>query len=340
MPIRVLIIDDSRLVRGLLRATLERLPDFQVVGEASDGLRGEVLARELRPDVITMDVLMPMMGGIEAIEIIMRDQPTPVVVVADLSANDAGMAMEAMARGAVAVFPKPRQGMDEAAARALAETLRLSAGVLLAKKTARSPRRGAPRLLSGRAIDVLGIVASTGGPRGLRAILQVLPQPFSCPIAIVQHTTAGSTEALASWLSASCPHRVTVAQDGGWLTPGQVVLAPEDVHLTVDTGLRVRLLHSSPGDSYRPSGNVLLRSLAKSFRASAAGVVLSGMGSDGAAGLRAIEDVGGLVLVEDPASAVVGGMPAAALHATRSALVDTPDMLASALRSLHSGSKA
>lgn len=339
MPIRVLIIDDSRLVRGLLRATLERLPDFQVVGEASDGLRGEVLARELRPDVITMDVLMPMMGGIEAIEIIMRDQPTPVVVVADLSANDAGMAMEAMARGAVAVFPKPRQGMDEAAARALADTLRWSAGVLLAK-TARSPRRGEPRLLSPRSIHILGIVASTGGPRGLRAILQALPQPFSCPIAIVQHTTAGSTEALASWLSASSPHRVTVAQDGGCLTAGQVVLAPEDVHLTVDTGPRVRLLHSLPGDSYRPSGNVLLRSLAKSFRASAAGVVLSGMGSDGAVGLRAIEDVGGLVLVEDPASAVVGGMPAAALHATRSALVDTPDMLASALRSLHSGSKA
>ncbi len=336
MPIRVLIIDDSRLMRGLLHATLARFPEFEVVGEASDGKRGEILARELRPDVITMDVLMPMMGGIEAIEIIMRDHPTPIVVVADLATHDASVAMEAMARGAVDVFPKPQKGLDEAAARALTDILRRSAGIRLAKNPQPTGRR-ARHLLAPRTMQILGIVASTGGPRGLRTILQVLPHPFPCPIAIVQHTSAGSTEALAAWLSASSPHHVVVAQEGQSLGPGQVVVAPSEVHLTVEMGLRVRLLRGSLGDGHRPCGNVLLTSLAKHFRSYAVGVVLSGLGSDGAAGLRALEDAGGLVMIEDPATAVVSGMPTAALTSTNAPVVDVPEALASALRRLHRG---
>lgn len=333
MPIRVLIIDDSRLVRGMLRATLERFADFQVVGEASDGLRGQQLAKDLSPDVITMDVLMPMMGGIEAIDVIMRTHPTPVVVFADLAQSDATVAMEAMARGAVEVFPKPRQGMDAETARALADTLRRSAALQLRPPQKTTPRR-AQRALVNRSIRCLGIVASTGGPRGLRTILHALPQSFPCPIAIVQHTTAGSTEPLAAWLSAASPHRVTVAQESQWLTAGSVVVAPEDVHLTVDVGSRVRLLRDAGNRGHRPSGSVLLSSIAKTFRSYGAGIVLSGMGTDGAAGLREIEEAGGLALIEDPATAVVGGMPGAALAATRAAIVDSPDVLAATLRRL------
>jgi len=339
MPIRVLIIDDSRLVRGLLHATLSRFPDFEIVGEAGDGKSGEALARTLHPDVITMDVLMPMMGGLEAIELIMRSRPTPIVVVADLVASDASAAMEAMARGAVAVFPKPRQGLDEAAARAVAEVLRSSSAVQLVPDRPAQQRRTA-RTLAPRSVQLLGIVASTGGPRGVRALLQALPAPFVCPIAIVQHTTPGSTAALAAWLSASTPQRVTVAHEGQQLQPGDVVLAPEGRHLTIERGARVQLRPGTRDDRHRPSGNELLTSLAKSFRAAAVGVVLSGMGSDGAAGLQAIEQAGGLALIEDPAAAVVSGMPSAALAATRAALIDTPDRLAVALRRLQVGGEA
>ncbi len=333
MPIRVLIIDDSRLVRGLLRATLDRFPEFQVIGEASDGKRGAQLAKELRPDVITMDVLMPMMGGIEAIEIILRDQPTPIVVVADLAANDANMALEAMARGAVDIFPKPHHGMNEAAALALCDTLRRSAALRFAKPSPRSGRSAVQRL-SPRSLQMLGIVSSTGGPRGLRTILHALPAPFPCPIAIVQHTAAGSTGPLAAWLSASTAHRVSVASEGQWLTAGQVVVAPEDLHLIIDVGARVRLVSGPLQAGHRPSGDRLLSSLARTFRQQAAGIVLSGMGSDGAIGLRDVEEAGGLVFIEDPATAVVGGMPTSALSMTRTPVVDTPDALASTLRRL------
>ncbi|HNN95776.1 MAG TPA: chemotaxis protein CheB [Pseudomonadota bacterium] len=338
MPIRVLIIDDSRLVRGLLQATLSRFSDLEIVGEAGDGQRGEQLARTLRPDVITMDVLMPMMGGIEAIEIIMREQPTPIVVVADLASSDGSAAMEAMARGAVAVFPKPRQGMDETAARALADVLRKSAALRFTPSRT-LPMRRTPRRLPRRDLHIVGIVSSTGGPRGLRAMLQALSPPLPFPIAIVQHTTPGSTAALAAWLSTSTPHRVSVAQAGQRLLPGDVVVAPEDRHLTIDAEAQVRLLRGSPGDGYCPSGGVLLGSLAKTFGAAAAGVVLSGMGSDGASGLAAVEAAGGLALIEDPGTAVVSGMPSAALAATRAALVDTPDRLAMALRRLRPGAE-
>lgn len=333
MPIRVLVIDDSRLVREILRATLARFPDFEVVGEAGDGRRGELLTKELRPDVITMDVVMPMMGGIEAIERIMREQPTPIVVVANLAASDGKLAMEAMARGAVEVFAKPSQGMDEEAARALAETLRRSAGLRLGKALPpRGPRTR--RLAYPRPLSIIGVVASTGGPRGLRAMLEALPRPFPCPLAIVQHTAAGATEPLAAWLSAATGHRVEVAYDGQLLGAGEVVVAPERVHLTVEAGPRVRLQRGAPSDGHRPSGSVLLSSLAKGFASQAAGVVLSGMGSDGAAGLGELEAAGGLALIEDPASAVVGGMPTAALSSTQAAIVAAPEALARELRRL------
>jgi len=331
VPVRVLIADDSRIVRGVLRRVLQHFPDFLVVGEAGDGKRAEQLAKELRPDVITMDLLMPMMGGIDTIEAIMRDCPTPIVVVADLEGADRGVALEATARGALEVFPKPRHGFDDATARALAETLRMSASMVVRRPGPASLRKTARVALRRGPVAIVGIVASTGGPRVLQAILRALPRGLPCPIAIVQHTMAGSTEPLADWLRKSSGHAVTVACAGEQLSPGQVVVAPDGTHLTITTTQTVVLDHGPRIDSHRPSGTVLLKSLATHFRAQAVGVLLSGMGADGAEGLAAIEAAGGSILVEDPATAVVGGMPAAALARTTTAFVESADELGRAL---------
>lgn len=334
MAVRVLIADDSRIVRGVLRSVLERFPDFTVVGEAGDGKRAEQLAKELHPDVITMDLLMPLMGGIETIEAIMRDCPTPIVVIADLEGAARSVALEATTRGALEVFPKPPSGFDEASARALADTLRMSASMQLRRRAPTSARRGSRSSLRRGPISMVGIVASTGGPRVLQAILRALPRALPCPIAIVQHTTAGSTEPLADWLRKSSGHAVAVAAPGEQLSPGRVIVAPDGAHLTITMKQLVVLDRGPRIDAHRPSGTLLLKSLAANFRTTALGVVLSGMGSDGAEGAAAIEAAGGTVLVEDPATAVVGGMPASALARTKSAIVESTDELGAALSRL------
>lgn len=331
MPVRVLIADDSRIVRGVLRSVLGHFPDFLVVGEAGDGKRAEQLARELHPDVITMDLLMPLMGGLESIAAIMRDRPTPIVVVADLEGPSASAALEATAHGALDVFPKPRHGFDEATARALADTLRMSASMVVCRPAVASTHKGSRAATRRGPVALIGIVASTGGPRGLQTILQALTRPLPCAIAIVQHTTAGSTEPLAQWLRKTTGHAVSVASAGELLSPGQVVVAPDSAHLVLTPG-PITLLDRGPRvDGHRPSGTIMLKSIATNFRSQAVGLVLSGMGSDGAEGLAAIEAAGGVVLIEDPATAVVGGMPAAALARTKNALVDSTNDLGGAL---------
>lgn len=334
MPIRVLIVDDSRIVRGVLKEVLRYFPDLEVVGEAGDGKQAERLVHELRPDVVTLDILMPMMGGVETIETIMRKSPTSIVVVADVRGADRSISAAALAAGAVGFFPKPRHGFDGAAAQALADTLRKCAGqrpkapeVPLQQKPQKGGWRRGP-------CAIVGIVASTGGPRGLKSLLQSLPRTLPCPIAIVQHTTAGTTEHLARWLSSASGHQVTVARQGQRLEPGEIVVAPDGAHLTVAMGPMVALDAGPPLHSHRPSGTILLKSLAAHFRAQTIGVVLSGMGTDGAEGLAAIEAAGGAVLVEQPSTAILSGMPAAALAQTTTALVEPAPALSGALLKL------
>jgi two-component system chemotaxis response regulator CheB len=335
-PIRVLIVDDSRIVRGVLRQVLSRFPDLLVVGEAGDGQRAAQLARELRPDVVTLDLLMPLMGGIETIDAIMRDSPTAIVVVADLDDDARHVTLSALAHGALEVFPKPRRGFDEATALALATTLRLCSRVKPPRRsrpTAARPPRAALRQLP----DAVGIVASTGGPRVLLSILRALSRQAFCPILIVQHTMAGSTEPLAEWLRGSCDLRIEVARAGQRLGPGQVVLAPYDMHLSLTRELGVALDSGPRIGGHRPAGTRLLQSLAAHLRTRCLGVILSGMGSDGADGAAAIEAAGGAVLIEDPATAAVSGMPTAALSRTRAAIRETSDELGSTLAGLLGG---
>lgn len=332
MAVRVLIVDDSPFVREVLRQGLSRYPDIEIVGEASDGKRAEKMVIELRPDVVTMDVVMPMVGGMDAIRSIMARCPTPIVVVSDASDDQKHLSLQAMEAGAIDTFAKPRTGFDDAAADELATLLRAAARVRVRPRARSADPSAAPRSLARtRRVDFIGIVASTGGPQTLRRMLGELTQPGSRPIppiAIVQHTAVGFTGALTSWLARYSDVEVSMAQDGKRIEAGTIVIAPDDRHLEVLPGGLARLGAGPKLGGHRPSGTLLLRSLARSYGAGAVGVVLTGMGNDGADGARAIEDHGGLVLIEAPETAIIDGMPRAALQVTRGPVVAPASELA------------
>ena len=323
MPVRLLLVDDSPLARELLRAVLSGFDDIEIVGEAGDGMRARAMVEALRPDVVTMDVLMPMMGGLETIERIMAEHPTPIVVVANAHADSPRLAIEALEKGAVEVFPKPPSGFTDDQARQLAGAIRRAARVSLARRgSARADKRPTATIPVARGrlarIEYIGVVGSTGAPHVLKSMIAALPASCPLAIAVVQHTAIGFTEALASWLHSRSRVPVRVAVEGARLQVGEVVLAPDDRHLEIEGSGIIRLRRGPPVDGHRPSGTTLLSSLAHAFGPRAAGIVLSGMGRDGADGLAAIEAAGGIAVVESPELAVVGGMPRQALTATRS----------------------
>lgn len=333
MAVRVLIVDDSPFIREVLREGLSQYADIEIVGEASDGKRAERMVMELRPDVVTMDVVMPMVGGMEAIRSIMARCPTPIVVVSDVQGDHNLLSLQAMEAGAIDTFAKPRTGFDQTAAGKLADLLRAAARirVLPRAKTAEPVIHARkPARQRARRVEFAGIVASTGGPQTLRRLLQALSRQGEDvpPIAIVQHTAVGFTGALISWLDSYAGFSVSMAKEGKRVEPGAIVVAPDDRHLEILPGGIMCLSDGPKIAGHRPSGTLLLQSLARSFGPGAAGIILTGMGSDGAEGIRAIEAHGGLVLIEDPATAIIDGMPRAALQLTSAAMVGSAAQIA------------
>jgi two-component system chemotaxis response regulator CheB len=335
MSVRVLIVDDSSFIREILREVLTRYPDIEVVGEASDGKRAEKLVLELRPDVVTMDLVMPLVGGMEAIRSIMTTCPTPIVVVSDAQSDVRRLAMHAIEAGAIDTFAKPAAGFDDATADRLAALVRSAAQVRVRQRWERSrPPRQSQRSLERRIATAafIGIVASTGGPQTLQRVLGRLPPRVTAPIAIVQHTSVGFTKALAAWLSSSSRIPVAIARDRQRVSAGQIVLAPDDAHLEIDASSHVRLHRGPRINNHRPSGTLLLRSLAHAFGSSAVGVILTGMGDDGAEGAHELEERGGLVMIENPSTSILEGMPRAALQRTRLPLVASCGRIGELLR--------
>ena len=313
--IRVLVADDSATFRAILRTVLATAPDLQVVGEACDGEEAVARTLALKPDVVTMDVRMPRLGGLEAIRRIMDRSPTPVLVVsAEVSADEQRLGFEALRAGAVDVVPKPLRsgaGSFELQAEAIRTAVRAVAGTDLS-----APRRRAGRARESAArpgwAKAVGIAASTGGPAALARILAALPGEYRLPILVVQHIAPGFEEGLVRWLQGETRLRVALTEDGAPVEPGAVLVARGGRHLA-PAGGRVRLVDGPPVRGFRPSASVLFRALAAEHGAGAAGLVLTGMGDDGAAGLLAVRDAGGYTAAQGPATSVVHGMPGAAL---------------------------
>ena len=307
-PIRVLVVDDSATARDLISALIETDPRLMVCGQAVDGRAAVQQALALHPDLVTMDLRMPEMDGLQAITEIMDQCPTRILVVSD--AADAANAMAAVARGALDATFKPN--LDEGPT--FTARLRMLAGVpVIRHLRSLAEARPAPQFLApsasavGSGTPVIAIAVSTGGPQALARLLPALPAGLRAPVLIAQHISDGFAQGMAQWLDTLCPLNVAVACDGEALLPGRIYLADPATHMTLTPGYRIRLLPCEPADLYHPSCDRLLSSVAAMGRL-AIGVILTGMGRDGARGMVAIAAAGGVTLAQDEASSVVFGM--------------------------------
>lgn len=318
-PVRVLLVDDSASVRAVVRRYFSWTDDIVVVGEAADGEAAVEKVLDLSPDVVLMDLMMPGMDGYAATERIMEVRPTPIVVLSSsANRNQMRIAFEAMRRGAVEVLGKPE---DTASWRQLADTLpemvrTAAAAQTQAARPAKRRARRPPEVESvGRPLRWVGVGASTGGPAALRELLEATPERFPYTLLVVQHITAGFEAGLADWLNREFPFDVRLASDGEEPPPGVVRLAPGGAHLRLEPGGVLRLDHASgPRGGHLPAADVLLSSIAESHAGTSAGVVLTGMGSDGADGLAALRAAGGVTIAQDEATSVVYGMPRVAIE--------------------------
>lgn len=311
--LRVLVVEDSPTVLAHIRDVLQGQSDIEIVGEAHDGQQAVAMCQRLRPDVVSMDMMLPGMDGQAATEAIMAHCPTPILIVS--SSTNRGELLrtyEALAAGAVEVLEKPsgRQPEGEWERRYLM-LLRLVAKIrVITHVRARLSRPGRSAVPPAPRRAALALGASTGGPGALMQVLQSLPAPAPLPILIVMHINAVFSRGFAEWLDGQTRHSVRYAHGGETLAQiaGQVILAPPDAHLILRGG-QLALSHAPPRHSCRPSVDVLFESLAAELGVGVAAALLTGMGRDGAQGLLAIRRAGGATLAQDEASSMVYGMP-------------------------------
>lgn len=330
-PVRVLVVDDSPLFRELLRRMISADPGFDVVGVAGNGQEAAELARTHRPNVITMDLQMPGADGYEGIAEVMATTPTPILV---LSGDGSGeTSYRAFSLGALDLLekPSPAEDLERYGAR-LRTRLKLLAGVRVIRhprgvRTTPARREPAPRA---QRVELVALGASLGGPRALAALLHGLPQSFPAPIVAVQHIADGFTPGLVKWLDGECELEVREAKEGDALLPGRVLFAPGDRHLELRAGT-VTLTDSAEVDGFRPSVTRLFQSAAERYGARVLGVILTGMGQDGARGMKALHEKGALTIAQDEASCAVFGMPKAAIDAGAVTRVLPVDEIARAL---------
>ena len=337
MAIRVLVVDDSAVMRALLRSIFAQDDAFEVIGEACNGVEAVAWVRRERPGLITMDLEMPLMGGVDAIEEIMSFAPVPILVVTDHA--DAQRAYAAVAHGALEVVAKSALSAGDGAAFLARARLLASIPVITHIKSLRRNSSNARLAMTPRPGEaglaphgpVFGLASSTGGPQALCRVLSQLPANFNCPVLIAQHVVPGFAASMAKWLASESGMPVKLAEQDEPITPGQVYLSPSEFHLSVSASHRIDLLALREGDTCRPSCNVLLESVAAVFGKRSVGIILTGMGSDGAAGLACIKAAGGATWAQDEASSVIYGMNRVAIESGAARRVLPLDEIAGAM---------
>jgi len=346
--IKVLIVDDSRVVAEFLTQLFNSDSAIRVVGTARNGEEAVEAVQKMNPDVITMDIHMPRMNGYEATRRIMEICPTPIVIVSgSMNTDEVATNFHAIEAGALAVVPRPN-GIGHphygAAALELLKTVKLMSEVKVVRRWHRS--RFAPvqpvvppeiRKLPG-VIRVVAIGASTGGPLVLQTILSELPENFAVPVLIVQHMARGFVHGFVEWLGNSSKFPVRVATDGEQLKPGCAYVAPDDFHMGVGMGNRIVLSDAAHENGMRPSVAYLFRSVAEVYGSNAAGVLLTGMGKDGAEELKCMRDAGATTLAQDKETSVIFGMPGQAIQIDAAMYVLPPEGIARTLATIVSKS--
>jgi two-component system, chemotaxis family, protein-glutamate methylesterase/glutaminase len=320
MPIRVLVVDDSAVVRRALSEGLSRYPDIEVVGTAMDPYVARDKIIELRPDVLTLDVEMPRMDGLSFLERLMQHYPLPVIIVSSLTPRHSEAAVRALALGAVDVVPKPgTQYSVPDVEQHLVRAVRAASRATLRRREAPSSpvERQAPHIGHIRTTDrLIAIGASTGGTGAIEQLLTHFP-PGAPGTVIAQHMPAGFTASFAQRLDQRCAITVREARDGDLITPGLALIAPGNFHLVVQRSGAQWLARVKDGPMVhhqRPAVDVLFQSVAKAAGRNAIGVILTGMGEDGAKGLLVMREAGAHTIAQDEATSVVYGMPRAAFE--------------------------
>ncbi|MBE9125619.1 MULTISPECIES: chemotaxis-specific protein-glutamate methyltransferase CheB [unclassified Coleofasciculus] len=323
MPIRVLLVEDSKISLVILRRILDSSPQIEVVGEAHTGLEALTLIPKIQPDVICTDLHMPQMDGLEFTSEVMTHYPRPILVLSvSVQQEDTHHVFEVLEAGAVEVCPKPLAGLttdNEVFKRELIDKIIILSGVKVFKKTRKisSPAKTKNRFNVTTKFypkpKIIVVGASTGGPIALQELFSQLPLDFPIPVICVQHICLGFLQALIDWLMTSCQLPIQIAQPGEMPKPGIIYFPPEHRHLEVDGKGRFVCSDSEPLDGHRPSVTVTFESVAQFYGKATVGILLTGMGRDGAQGMQAIAQAGGVTIAQDEATSVIFGMPKEAI---------------------------
>jgi two-component system chemotaxis response regulator CheB len=336
--IRLLLVEDSAVQREFISFVLEESGEFDIVGTAVDGEDGVEQASKLHPDVILMDCQMPKLDGVAATRVIMETNPTPIVLMT-ASPVESEFTFDAIKNGALAVASKPpafgSPTFDRVAGQ-LVRTVRLMSEVKVVRRWPVRPRMQAPSApakppaaTSSRAgVHIVALVGSTGAPGVIAEILTAIGPASPATFLIVQHMSEGFIAGFASWLSTRTGIRVAIAQDGALTQAGHGYIAPDGMHMGIDAEGRIKLSTEPDDEGFRPSGNYLLQSVARAFGPRAMGVLLTGMGRDGAKGLLELQRAGGVTVVQNEETSVVFGMPGEAVRLGAAAHVLPPDEIA------------
>jgi len=334
--IRLLIVDDSKVIQEFLAHILSADPDIQVVGFAGNGAEAIELARVKKPDIITMDINMPDLDGFKTTRAIMASTPTPIVIVSgDSNASEQAKLFRSVEAGALAVLHRPpapehpdfRESCEE-----LVQTIKLMSKVRVVKQfpgyaeRKTNPDDTLTSLYSElNKVEVIAVGASTGGPAALKQILSGLPVDLPVPLLIVQHIAAGFLQGFTEWLTSISPIRIKIAEPDEKIESGVAYVAPDHYHMGITAGKKIVISREPSINGCRPSVSYLFRSVAQAVGKNGMGILLTGMGNDGADELKTMKETGAITIVQDEASSVVFGMPYEAIRLGAARLVLSPE---------------